>query len=447
MAIASLVRPSKALRRAVRPLTDAPHDYDPLLALIGDARFVLLGEASHGTHEFYRERARITQRLIEERGFTVVAVEADWPDAYRVNRYVRGWSSDVSSSEALGDFKRFPTWMWRNADVLNFVGWLRAYNDQVTEEDTKIGFYGLDLYSLQRSIESILRYLDKVDPEAAKRARYRYACFDHYGESSQAYGYAAEFGLAKPCEDEVVSQLAELVRHAEVYTQPDGRRTDEFFYAEQNARLVRNAEQYYRTMFRGRVSSWNLRDRHMAETLEALVAHFESQGRAPKVVVWAHNSHLGDARATDMGEAGELNVGQLVRERYGEEAVSVGFSTYQGTVTAASDWDEPAERKCVRPALLESYEALFHEVGVPRFCLLMRPKERSLEILMTHRLERAIGVIYRPQTERVSHYFYARLPDQFDAVLHFDITRAVEPLERTAQWERGEVAETFPSGI
>jgi erythromycin esterase-like protein len=232
-----------------------------------------------------------------------------------------------------------------------------------------------------------------------------------------------------------------------VYTQPDGRRTDEFFYAEQNARLVRNAEQYYRTMFRGRVSSWNLRDRHMAETLEALVAHFESQGRAPKVVVWAHNSHLGDARATDMGEAGELNVGQLVRERYGEEAVSVGFSTYQGTVTAASDWDEPAERKCVRPALPESYEALFHEVGVPRFCLPMRPKERSLEILMTHRLERAIGVIYRPQTERVSHYFYARLPDQFDAVLHFDITRAVEPLERTAQWERGEVAETFPSGI
>lgn len=447
MAIASLVRPSEALRRVVRPLTGGPHDYDPLLALIGDARFVLLGEASHGTHEFYRERARITRRLIEERGFTVVAVEADWPDAYRVNRYVRGWSSDVSSSEALGDFKRFPTWMWRNAEVLNFVGWLRAHNDQVAEEDTKIGFYGLDLYSLHRSIEAILRYLDKVDPEAAKRARYHYACFDHYGKDSQAYGYAAEFGLTKSCEDEVVSQLAELVRHAEVYTQPDGRRMEEFFYAEQNARLVRNAEQYYRTMFRGRVSSWNLRDRHMAETLEALVAHFERQGRTPKVVVWAHNSHLGDARATDMGEAGELNAGQLVRERYGEEAVLVGFSTYQGTVTASSDWDEPAERKRVRPALPGSYEALFHEVGVPRFCLPMRPKERSLEPLVMRRLERAIGVIYLPQTERVSHYFYARLPDQFDAVLHFDITRAVEPLERTAQWERGEVAETFPSGI
>jgi erythromycin esterase-like protein len=428
-------------------LTGGPHDYDPLLALIGDARFVLLGETSHGTHEFYRERARITRRLIEERGFTVVAVEADWPDAYRVNRYIRGWSSDVSSSEALGDFKRFPTWMWRNAEVLNFVGWLRAHNDQVAEEDAKIGFYGLDLYSLHRSIEAVLRYLGKVDPEAARRARYHYACFDHYGKDSQAYGYAAEFGLTKSCEDEVVSQLAELVRHAEVYTQPDGQRREEFFYAEQNARLVRDAEQYYRTMFRGRVSSWNLRDRHMAETLEALVAHFERQGRTPKVVVWAHNSHLGDARATDMGEAGELNVGQLVRERYGEEAVLVGFSTYQGTVTASSGWDEPAERKRVRPALPGSYEALFHEIGVPRFCLPMRPKEQSLEILVTRRLERAIGVIYLPQTERVSHYFYARLPDQFDAVLHFDITRAVEPLERTAQWERGEVAETFPSGI
>jgi erythromycin esterase-like protein len=430
------------------PLTGVKEDYDPLLEMIGDARFVLLGEASHGTHEFYRERAQITKRLIAEKGFRAVAVEADWPDAYRVNRYVRGAGADAGAYDALGDFKRFPAWMWRNTDVFDFVGWLRDHNDALGDQAMKVGFYGLDLYSLFNSIEAVLAYLDKVDPEAARRARYRYSCFEDFGEDTQAYGYAATFGLSDPCEAEAVSQLAELRQRAAEYARRDGWvADDEFFYAEQNARLVKNAEQYYRSMFRGHTLSWNLRDRHMAETLDALVAYLDRQGPKAKIVVWEHNSHLGDARATESGESGQLNVGQLVRERYGREAALVGFTTYTGTVTAASDWDGPAERKRVRPALPQSYESLFHDAPPPRFLLLTRKDEKLAETLRAERLERAIGVIYRPQTERLSHYFRARLSDQFDAVMHFDETRAVEPLERTTRWEAGEVPETYPSGL
>jgi erythromycin esterase-like protein len=439
---------SRQLETVAQPLTGAPADYEPLLELIGDARFVLLGEASHGTHEFYRERAQITKRLIQEKGFTAVAVEADWPDAYRVNRYVRGVSDDAESVEALANFKRFPTWMWRNADVLDFVGWLRAYNDARASGATPVGFYGLDLYSLNASITAVLGYLDKVDPEAARRARYRYGCFEHFGEDTQAYGYAASIGLSKSCENEVVSQLTELQRRAAEYAGRDGRvAPDEFFYAEQNARLVKNAEEYYRSMFRGRVSSWNLRDCHMAETLAALATYLQGQGQPAKIVVWEHNSHLGDARATEMGQGGELNVGQLVRERYGQDAVLIGFSTYTGTVTAATEWGGPAERKRVRPALSDSYEALFHELDLGRFLVVLRDNDAAIASLRQPRLERAIGVIYRPETERLSHYFSARLPEQFDAVLHFDQTRAVEPLGRTATWEKGEAPETFPSGL
>jgi erythromycin esterase-like protein len=439
---------SRQLETVAHPLTGAPADYDPLLTLVGNARFVLLGEASHGTHEFYRARAQITQRLIQEKGFTAVAVEADWPDAYRVNRYVRGVSNETESVEALANFRRFPTWMWRNADVLDFVDWLRAHNDARASGATPVGFYGLDLYSLNASITAVLGYLDKVDPEAAQRARYRYGCLEHFGEDTQAYGYAASIGLHKSCEDEVVSQLLELQRRAAEYAGRDGRvAPDEFFFAEQNARLVKNAEEYYRAMFRGRVSSWNLRDCHMAETLAALATYLQGQGQPAKIVVWAHNSHLGDARATEMGQAGELNVGQLVRERYGQDAVLIGFSTYSGTVTAATEWDGPAERKRVRPALPDSYEALFHELDLGRFLVILRDGDAAIARLCRPRLERAIGVIYRPETERLSHYFCARLPEQFDAVLHCDETRAVEPLERTAAWERGEVPETFPTGL
>jgi erythromycin esterase-like protein len=440
--------PAETLHRLLHPLTGAANDYDALLELIGDARLVLLGEASHGTHEFYRERARITRRLIEERGFTVVAVEADWPDAYRVNRWVRGADDDGSPLEALDGFSRFPRWMWRNRDVLEFVTTLREHNDAVAPPAKQVGFYGLDLYSLFTSIEAVLHYLDEVDPEAATRARYRYGCFEHYGEDTQAYGYAAGFGITPSCEDQAVQQLLELQRRAVELSRRDGRiPEDEFFYAEQNARLVANAEEYYRTMFRGRVSSWNLRDRHMAETLEALLAHFDRRGGRTKVVVWEHNSHIGDARATAMGEEGEWNVGQLMRERHGQDAVLVGFSTYAGTVTAASDWDAPAERKRVRPGLPGSYEALFHTLSVPDFLLPIRGSEGAAEALAPPRLQRAIGVVYRPGTERQSHYFTARVTEQFDAVLHFDETTAVEPLDLTQGWQAGEPPETYPTGI
>jgi erythromycin esterase-like protein len=416
--------------------------------LIGDARFVLIGEASHGTHEFYQQRAEITKRLIQEKGFTAVAVEADWPDAYRVNRYVRGIGDDTTSADALAGFDRFPAWMWRNTEVVNFIDWLREYNNGLPQNATKAGFYGLDLYSLHTSVEAVLSYLDKIDPEAAKRARYRYSCFEHFGEDTQGYGYAASFGLTESCQKKVINELLELQHRAGEYALADGQEAeDEYFYAEQNARLIKNAEEYYRSMFRGRVSSWNLRDRHMAETLDHLVAHLDKQRNRTKVVLWAHNSHLGDARATDMGDAGELNVGQLVRERYGRDAVLVGLTTYSGTVTAASNWGAPPERKRVRPGMSGSYEALFHETGLPRFLLTLRSDDKAATALRKRRLERAIGVIYLPETERVSHYFHARLPDQFDAVLHFDETRALEPLERTSHWEKGEVPETFPSSL
>ena len=437
-----------SVREAALRLGGSGGVHDSLMRLVGDAHFCLLGEATHGTHEFYRERAEITKRLIEEKNFNAVAVEADWPDAFRVNRYVRGASDDRNADEALGGFKRFPTWMWRNTVVRDFVEWLREYNDSLPPSNPKVGFYGLDLYSLYTSIEAVLGYLEKVDPEAARRARTRYSCFEHYGENTQAYGYAAAFGAGESCEGEVVNQLLELRRKASDYASRDGRvAADEFFFAEQNARLVKNAEEYYRSMFRGRVESWNLRDTHMAETLDHLVAHLIRQGQEARVAVWEHNSHLGDARATYMSDYGELNVGQIVRERYGRECVLVGFTTHTGTVTAASDWDEPPERKRVRPALAGSYEALFHESGAGNFLLNLRDDERVSKALRGPRLERAIGVIYLPHTERQSHYFDARLSEQFDAVLHFDETRSLEPLERHAVWETGEPPETYPTGV
>ncbi len=427
-------------------LTEGPRDYDAIIDAVGDARVVMIGEATHGTHEFYRERARITQRLIEEKGFSGVAVEADWPDAYRVNRYVRGEGDDEDAAEALKEFQRFPMWMWRNADVLDFIGWLRAWNDTRPAAD-RAGFYGLDLYSLRASIDAVLAYLDKVDPQAARRARVRYGCFDQFGDELQQYGYEAGFGLAPTCEREVLAELVELQRRRTDYASRDGRvAVDDFFFAAQNARLVRNAEEYYRAMFRGRVDSWNLRDEHMAQTVEELLAFLDQWKKPPKLVLWAHNSHLGDARATDMGHQGELNVGQLVRERFGVEAINIGFTTYTGTVTAASEWDGPPERKQVRPGLAGSYERIFHETGIARFMLPMRNPALA-QALEGPQLERAIGVLYIPRTERQSHYFYARLAAQFDFVIHIDETRALEPLERSAGWETGEMAETYPSGL
>jgi erythromycin esterase-like protein len=425
-------------------LTGERTDYDTLLELVGDRRFVLLGEASHGTHDFYRERARITRRLIDEKGFNAVAVEADWPDTYRVNRYVLGQSSDRDATAALGDFRRFPAWMWRNTDVVRFVEWLRARND-AHHPPTKARFYGLDLYSLQASMEAVVAYLDAVDPSAAAAARARYSCFDHIGGEGPEYGHAVALDIAVPCEDEVVAELVDLRQRAADLLRRDGLAAeDDYFFAEQNARLVLNAERYYRAMYRGRITSWNLRDHHMAETLEALTVHLDRQLGHARVVVWEHNSHIGDARATELGANGELNVGQLVRSRWPGDSLLVGFTTHGGRVTAASEWGGPAERKHVRPALADSYEALLHATG-RRFLLPMRGRMATL--LGTPMLERAIGVIYRPDTERQSHWFHARLPQQFDAVIHLDHTTAVEPLERTALWDAGEPPETYPTGL
>jgi erythromycin esterase-like protein/predicted phosphoribosyltransferase len=425
----------------VQPLRGEASDYDELIERATQARFVLIGEASHGTQEFYRERAEITRRLIAECGFTAVAVEADWPDAYRVNRFVRGVGHDTTAEEALSDFRRFPAWMWRNTEVAEFVTLLRAYNDAVSSAAPKVGFYGLDLYSLHRSMEAVVEYLDGVDPEAAQRARERYACFDQFGRDPQVYAYEAGIGGAEACEQQAVQQLVEMQAMARLTARGNGHiDEDGHFFAEQNARLVVDAEEYYRAMFRGNVESWNLRDRHMAETLDELVAYLEATTQPTKVVVWAHNSHLGDERATELAQSGQLNVGQLVREKHGTDALLVGFTTYAGTVTAASDWGGPAERKRVRRSLPGSWEELFHQREVDRFWL--EPRE-----LRGRRLERAIGVVYRPDTERASHYFHARIADQFDAVIHIDETQALEPLERSSEWDDGDLPDTYPSGV
>jgi erythromycin esterase-like protein len=434
-----------AIRRSARWFEAAADGFGPLVDAIGDASLVLIGEASHGTHEFYRTRAELTKALITQRGFNIVAVEADWPDAYRVNRWVRHASAEPDAEAALGDFTRFPRWMWRNRDVVEFLEWLHTHNAS-NAATARTGFYGLDLYSLHASIDAVLTYLRKVDPAAAERARYRYGCFEDFGEDTQAYGYAASAGLSSSCEDDVVAQLVELRRRAADYASRDGRiAADEYFFAEQNARLVRNAEEYYRSMFGGHVLSWNLRDTHMMETLEALLAHVRHTTGQARAVIWAHNSHLGDARATYMGDAGQLNLGQLVREKHGRQARLIGFTTHTGTVTAASNWDEPAQRKRIRPSLPDSYERLFHDVDVPQFLLLL-DDEDIRPIVSAPRLERAIGVIYRPDTERISHYFTAHLPEQFDAVMHIDETHALEPLEA---WSRDEadLPETYPSAL
>ncbi|ATB34230.1 erythromycin esterase family protein [Melittangium boletus] len=435
----------EGVRVAALPLTNEDTDFDALLEGIGDARFVLLGEATHGTHEFYAARALLTRRLITERGFRAVAVEADWPDALRINQYVRGETRDLRAEQALGDFERFPRWMWRNAEVLGFVEWLREHNDSVGAQGVKTGLYGLDLYSLHASMRAVVHYLETRDPRAAQRARERYACFDRFGADAQAYGHATSYGFAEHCEEEVLAQVLEL---RERRVKNEASEEDALFHAEQNARLARDAEAYYRTMYAGRDTSWNLRDTHMADTAEAL-SEFLSQrhGEPARMVIWAHNSHLGDARATQMGDQGELNLGQLLRERHGGDTFNVGFTTYTGTVIAARRWDTPGLRRRVRPALQDSYEALFHEVGLPGFLLRMEDLGEAGAALRERRLERAIGVIYAPHSERHSHYFYADLPAQFDAVVHYDRTSALQPLDLDAGHEEEDAADTWPSGM
>jgi len=411
---------------------------DNLMDRIGESRLILLGEASHGTAEFYDMRARITQELIEKKGVTIIAVEADWPDAAYIDHFIHGSSPDpFLKSEP---FSRFPTWMWANHSVLNFITWLKAYNDTIKNPDQQVGFYGLDLYSLYTSIEVVLHYLEKVDPETAEVARLRYGCLMPWASDPSMYSRVTLTKQYRECEAEVLAMLKDLHNKRMEYSRADGER---FFDAEQNARVVSNAERYYRTMYLAENNSWNQRDQHMFETLQSILAF---RGPDAKAVIWEHNSHIGDARATEMSARGELNVGQLVRQKYGDAAYLIGFGTDHGTVAAASEWGGPMEIKQVQPSHRDSYEHLCHEVNTNNFLLPLRKplKQITREKLLQERLERAIGVIYRPETELQSHYFYASLPHQFDEYIWFDETRAVEAITRGTTKN---IPDTFPFGL
>jgi protein-L-isoaspartate(D-aspartate) O-methyltransferase len=429
-ALVSLIREC-----GVRFPSIAGADLGSLLERIGDATVVLLGEASHGSAEFYEMRARITRALIEHKGFTLVTAEADWPDAARVNRYIR--NQPQPAGEPPG-FSRFPAWMWRNAEFASFAEWLRAWNAAQPPERW-VACYGLDLYSMYGSIASVLRYLDTVDPDAARLARHRYGCLLPWEGDPARYGATALAGY-QSCEAPVVAMLHDLLRRRLDYARRDGHN---FLDAVQNARLIANAERYYRVMYQGSVASWNLRDSHMFETLQAVLTF---HGPGTRAVVWAHNSHIGDARATEMGRRGEHNIGQLAREAWGDGSFRIGFGTDHGTVAAADDWDQPMQVMMVRPSHPASYESLFHRSGGEAFLVQLREPERPAlrEELLVPRLERAIGVIYRPDTELESHYFHAILPRQFDAYAWFDETRAVTPLG--AGVEHG-MPETWPFGL
>ncbi|MGC2463480.1 MAG: protein-L-isoaspartate(D-aspartate) O-methyltransferase [Steroidobacteraceae bacterium] len=414
----------------------AAADLDGLLERIGDAKVVLLGEASHGTSEFHRMRERISQELITRKGFRFVAIEGDWPDVARLDHYVRHFEYPPSEWTA---FARFPTWMWRNTEVRSFVDWLHAHNAERTPQ-RRVAIYGLDLYSLYTSIGSVLKYLDEVDPDSAQIARQRYGCLTPWQADPATYGHAALTGAYRTCENEVVQMLEDILHKQSDYAAHDGER---FMDAVQNARLVTDAERYYRIMYYGSRASWNLRDNHMFETLKTLL---NFHGAAAKAIVWAHNSHVGDAAATEMSVRGEYNIGHLCREEFGNAAYSIGFGTHAGTVAAASQWDGPMEVKTVLPSLKQSYERLCHDTGRPQFMLPLRGRSAG-EVrnrLAKPRLERAIGVIYRPETELASHYFQAVLPVQFDEYIWFNQTRAVTPL---ATRELEGLPDTYPFGL
>ncbi len=416
-----------AIAAAAQPLAGSARDYDRLLSLIGDARFVLLGEATHGTREFYQARAHITRRLIEEKGFTAVAIEGNWTNAARVNRYVLGTGTDTTAEQALSDFVDFPRWMWRNTDVRDLVEWLRAYNLRQPPA-RQAGFYGLDLYGFFDSARAAVQDLEAFAPEVARRARARYQCFEQYTDDPQWYGNNA-VNNGESCEDEAQRQLQEIEQLASEHWPLDRRAETALFSALQNARVVKNGETYFRALYDGSQPTWNLRDLHMVETLENIAEYADMPPSPGKVVAWAHNTHMGDVRATQFWDSGQINVGQLMRERHEDEVVLVGFTTNTGTVMAASQWDMPGERMNVLPALPGSDAALFHSTGLGDFLLTLRDQEDVAQHLAVPRLQRAIGVVYLPQSERGSHYFDARLSQQFDAVLHFDETEAVEPLQ------------------
>ncbi|WP_050433025.1 erythromycin esterase family protein [Chondromyces crocatus] len=426
------------LRPLARPLS-TDRDLDPLMARIGDARFVLLGEASHGTSEFYTWRTRLTQRLIREKGFHLIAVEGDWPDCHRVDRYVKGRpGAGRSAREVLHAFDRWPTWMWANREVEALIAWLREHNGGLPDE-RRVGFYGLDVYSLWDSMRAVIAYLDRVDPGAGRRARHAYECFAPFSEDEQQYARATVL-VPTSCEDEVIEALVELRKHAPAYR---GHDDEAYFDAEQNALTVKNAELYYRTMVRGGSASWNVRDGHMVETLERLLRF---HGPTTKAIVWEHNTHIGDARFTDMADQGEVNVGQILRQRHeGEGVVLVGFSTYRGTVIAGEEWGAPMKRMLVPPGRPGSYEDVFHRLGGDDRLLLLGDAPATPELLEP-RGHRAIGVVYHPQYEQYGNYVPTVLPRRYDAMLFIEESRALAPLHLVERHEP-EVPETYPTGM
>lgn len=414
---------------AAHPITGAAGDYDPLMHAIGDARLVLLGEATHGTHEFYAERARISRRLIEEKGLRALALEADWTDVARVDRYVRGQGSDGSAAEALGDFRRFPRWMWRNEEFASLVQWIREYNAAQPADGEMVRIFGVDVYGVESSLPAVVEHLERVDAQLAKTVQERYACLTPYAGNMERYGRTAALQTSRSCQTAVTDVLELLESRLDRARSVGDPQLEQWFNATQNARVVRNGEAYFREGAVGRVSTWNLRDHHMVDTMRSIQQHLVTLHGRDGMIVWAHNSHVGDARATDRTDIGELNMGQLVRQgtAVGSTYI-VGFSTNTGTVVAATNWGEPPQVKRLNSSIRGSHGALLHATGIPAFLLILETVEQ--EWAREPRLQRAVGVIYRPQTEYQSHYYRATLAEQFDAVIHIDVTRALTPLDR-----------------
>ena len=426
----------QAIRERALPLRgDA--DLDPLLERIAGARVVLLGEASHGTSEFYTWRHRISARLVAEHGFRFIGVEGDWPDCYRLNRYVKGYPAEGGARQVLHAFDRWPTWMWANEEVVALGEWLRQWNsDQPAERQA--GFYGLDVYSLFDSMAAVISYLKRVDPQAAAKARKAYGCFDPYENDVQDYAMSTMV-LPTGCEDEAVRMLTDLRSRERDYGDGD---PEAFFDAEQNALVARNAERYYRAMVRGGSASWNVRDTHMMETLERLLEH---HGPDSKAIVWEHNTHVGDARATDMARVGMVNVGQLARERWGDEVAIVGFSSYAGSVIAGAEWGAPMRSIPVPEGREGSWEALLHAAGAEDKILFTEQMD-DVQGALEPRGHRAIGVVYNPEHERYGNYVPSVLPYRYDAVIHIDRSTALHPLHMEVHPD-GDAPETFPSGM
>ncbi|EJF66548.1 hypothetical protein DICSQDRAFT_45785 [Dichomitus squalens LYAD-421 SS1] len=481
---AESIREKEVLRAHIHPLSFSSSSYDPLLHAIGDAQIVLIGDGSHGTYEFYAHRANITKRLIEEKGFTAVAVEADWPDAFRINRYIHGGDTRTgkikNARDSLAEFERFPKWMWKNEAMPPFIEWMKQHNQKVaeTEGDASgtVSFYGMDVYSLHRSAEQVIRYLETVDPEGAKQARKKYNCFERFGEDTRRYAYETQFGLKKDCHREVIDNLKNLLLNRQRFIEQEILRDkfahphEEQFVAEMNALVVKDAEEYYRTMMTEDVRSWNLRDEHFARTVSGIAQYLglsPSPRGGAKVVVWAHNSHVGDARATDVGKRRrESNVGQRCREIFSNDKVfNIGFLTNRGTVTAAHDWDDPPYLQRMNPPIDGSIEDVFDKwadqdcfVVTHNIVIDEKGATKKVEVneglseyvfLNRPRYQRFIGVIYRRLTEILSHYSKCSVRQQYDAVAHIRESRGIQPLEPEETWKgpKAEMDMTFPFGV